>query len=103
MTATWGLDVRGDVVYVGHTAGLDDPSAPIYAMPVSMVDGRNGLDLRCPTCPGRATVFRGDGGAVGGPLDGHDYDAEPLIIVEHDDGCEAFDLFRWLWIKEAGR
>lgn len=103
MTATWSLDVRGDVLYVGQTAGLDDPSAPIYTMPVPMTAARGGLNLECPTCPGRVTVHRGGDGSVGGPLDGHDFESEPLIIVEHADGCESFELFRWLWLKEAGR
>lgn len=104
MSATWSLDIRGEQVYVGHTVA-DDDTAPIYSLPVPRRwVFLEGLDLRCPTCPGHVRVFRGEGeNTVGGPLDGHDYEAEPLIIVEHDDGCAAFAEYRQWWTQAAAR
>ena len=102
MSATWSLDVATGYIYVGHTTDLDDAAAPIYTERVST--RRGFLDLTCPTCPGRPTVFRGGGeGNVGGPLDGHDFDAGPLVIIEHPSSCSTFAGYRAWWTREAGR
>lgn len=106
MSASWALDVRGDVLYVGHTIDFDGAATPIYSVPVPVRGDRlgQGLDLRCPTCPGRVTVFRGGGeNNVGGLLDGHDFEAEPVVIVEHDDTCVTFAEYRAWWMRKAGR